>query len=49
MRRSAETASINDRQRVHLNGLIVRRGQALGVATPANRRLHAIVRLIESK
>jgi 2-dehydropantoate 2-reductase len=33
----------------HLNGLIVRRGQALGVATPANRLLHAIVKLIESK
>jgi len=33
----------------HLNGLIVRRGEALGVATPANRLLHAIVKLIESK
>jgi 2-dehydropantoate 2-reductase len=33
----------------HLNGFIVRRGEALGVATPANRMLHAIVRLIESK
>ena len=33
----------------HLNGLIVRRGEALGVPTPANRMLHAIVRLIESK
>jgi 2-dehydropantoate 2-reductase len=33
----------------HLNGLIVRRGEALGVATPANRQLHAIVKLIESK
>ena len=32
-----------------LNGLIVRRGEALGVATPANRVLHAIVKLIESK
>jgi 2-dehydropantoate 2-reductase len=32
----------------HLNGLIVRRGEALGVATPANRLLHAIVKLIES-
>jgi 2-dehydropantoate 2-reductase len=32
----------------HLNGLIVRRGEALGIATPANRLLHAIVRLIES-
>src|SRR5580704_5347836 len=33
----------------HLNGFIVRRGGALGVATPVNRLLHAIVRLIESK
>ncbi|HLY88931.1 MAG TPA: 2-dehydropantoate 2-reductase [Acetobacteraceae bacterium] len=33
----------------HLNGLIVRRGEALGVATPANRLLHAMVKLIESK
>jgi 2-dehydropantoate 2-reductase len=33
----------------HLNGLIVRRGAALGVATPANRLLHAVVKLIESK
>ena len=33
----------------HLNGFIVRRGAALGVATPANRLLHAIVKAIESK
>ena len=33
----------------HLNGLIVRHGEALGVATPANRLLHAIVKLIEDK
>ena len=33
----------------HLNGLIARRGEALGIATPANRLLHAIVKLIESK
>jgi 2-dehydropantoate 2-reductase len=33
----------------HLNGLIVRRGEALGIATPANRLLHVIVKLIESK
>jgi hypothetical protein len=32
-----------------LNGLIVRRGEALGVAAPANRLLRAIVKLIESK
>jgi 2-dehydropantoate 2-reductase len=33
----------------YLNGFIVRRGAALGIATPANRLLHAIVKLIESK
>lgn len=33
----------------HLNGLIVRRGEALGIAVPANRVLHALVRLIEDK
>jgi 2-dehydropantoate 2-reductase len=33
----------------HLNGFVVRRGEALGVATPTNRMVHAIVKLIESK
>ena len=33
----------------HLNGLIVRRGEALGIPTPANRLLHALVKAIESK
>ena len=33
----------------HLNGLIVRRGQALGVVTPANRVLWALVKLLEAK
>jgi len=33
----------------HLNGLIVRRGEALGVATPSNRLLHTLVKLIEGK
>ena len=32
----------------HLNGYVVRRGEALGVPTPANRALHALVKLIES-
>ncbi|MDB5752386.1 MAG: ketopantoate reductase [Ramlibacter sp.] len=32
-----------------LNGLIVRRGVALGVATPANRVLWALVKLLEGK
>ena len=31
----------------HLNGFIVRRGEALGIATPANRLLHTLVRLRE--
>ncbi|MBX3622806.1 MAG: 2-dehydropantoate 2-reductase [Rhizobacter sp.] len=33
----------------HLNGLVVRRGEALGIATPANRALHTLVKLIEAK
>ena len=33
----------------YLNGLIVRRGEALGIATPANRVLWALVKLVESK
>jgi 2-dehydropantoate 2-reductase len=33
----------------HLNGYVVRRGEALGVPTPANRMLHALVKLLESK
>jgi 2-dehydropantoate 2-reductase len=33
----------------HLNGYVLRRGQALGIATPANRVLHALVRLLEDK
>lgn len=33
----------------HLNGLVVRRGEALGVPTPANRVLFAMVKLLESK
>lgn len=32
----------------HLNGYVLRRGQALGVATPANRVLHTLVRLLEA-
>ncbi|HEX7383825.1 MAG TPA: 2-dehydropantoate 2-reductase, partial [Burkholderiaceae bacterium] len=32
----------------HLNGLVVRQGAALGVATPVNRVLHALVKLIEA-
>ncbi|HYD77175.1 2-dehydropantoate 2-reductase [Ramlibacter sp.] len=32
-----------------LNGLVVRRGEALGIPTPANRVLWALVKLIEGK
>ncbi|MDZ7939215.1 MAG: 2-dehydropantoate 2-reductase [Rhodoferax sp.] len=32
-----------------LNGFVVRRGAALGIATPANRVLWALVKLLESK
>ncbi|SFL86195.1 ketopantoate reductase family protein [Variovorax sp. OV329] len=33
----------------YLNGYVVRRGQALGIATPANRVLQVLVKLLESK
>jgi 2-dehydropantoate 2-reductase len=33
----------------HLNGLVVRRGEALGVPTPANRVLFVLVKLLEGK
>ena len=33
----------------YLNGLIVRRGEALGIATPANRVLWALVKLLEGE
>ncbi|MBX3644040.1 MAG: 2-dehydropantoate 2-reductase [Rubrivivax sp.] len=32
----------------HLNGFVARRGHALGVATPVNQALHALVKLVES-
>jgi 2-dehydropantoate 2-reductase len=32
----------------HLNGFVVRRGRALGVPTPVNQTLHALVRLLEA-
>ena len=33
----------------HLNGYVVRQGDALGVATPVNRTLNALIKLVESK
>jgi 2-dehydropantoate 2-reductase len=33
----------------HLNGYVARRGESLGVPTPANRALWALVKLLESK
>ena len=33
----------------HLNGYVVRQGEALGIPVPANRALHALVRLIETR
>ena len=32
----------------HLNGFVVRRGRELGVPTPANQALHALVKLVEA-
>jgi 2-dehydropantoate 2-reductase len=33
----------------HLNGYVLQRGAALGIATPANRVLHTLVKLLELK
>jgi 2-dehydropantoate 2-reductase len=33
----------------HLNGYVVRKGEALGIPTPVNRVLHALVRLLEGR
>jgi 2-dehydropantoate 2-reductase len=33
----------------HLNGLVVRKGEQLGIPTPANRLLLALVKLLENK
>jgi 2-dehydropantoate 2-reductase len=33
----------------HLNGYVLRKGDALGIATPANRVLHTLVKLIEGR
>jgi 2-dehydropantoate 2-reductase len=33
----------------YLNGVVAREGEALGVTTPVNRTLHALVRLLETK
>jgi 2-dehydropantoate 2-reductase len=33
----------------HLNGLVVRKGDALGVPTPVNRLLVALVKLLEDR
>jgi 2-dehydropantoate 2-reductase len=33
----------------HLNGYIVREGERLGIATPLNRALHALVKALETK
>jgi 2-dehydropantoate 2-reductase len=33
----------------YLNGTVAREGEALGIATPVNRTLHALVRLLETK
>ena len=50
-RQRSSTAQDVARQRPteidHLNGYLVREGERLGIATPANRTLHALVRQIE--
>ncbi|HEY2188822.1 MAG TPA: ketopantoate reductase C-terminal domain-containing protein, partial [Caldimonas sp.] len=33
----------------HLNGFVARRGRELGIPTPANQTLYALVKLVESR
>ncbi|MCX7167804.1 MAG: 2-dehydropantoate 2-reductase [Rhodocyclales bacterium] len=33
----------------HLNGFVLRKGEALGIATPVNRVLHTVVKLLEAR
>jgi 2-dehydropantoate 2-reductase len=33
----------------HLNGYVVRKAEALGIAAPVNRTLHALVKLMECR
>jgi 2-dehydropantoate 2-reductase len=33
----------------HINGYVLKRGVALGIATPVNRTIHALVRLLENR
>jgi 2-dehydropantoate 2-reductase len=33
----------------HLNGYVVRKGEALGIPTPVNRTLHTVVKLLEGR
>jgi 2-dehydropantoate 2-reductase len=32
----------------HLNGFVARRGREVGIATPVNQALHALVKLVEA-
>ena len=33
----------------HINGHVLHQGEALGIPTPANRVLHTVVKLLESR
>jgi 2-dehydropantoate 2-reductase len=33
----------------HINGYVLGRGAALGIATPVNRTIHALVKLLEDR
>jgi 2-dehydropantoate 2-reductase len=33
----------------HLNGYVLGKGRALGIATPVNRALHVVVKLLEGR
>ena len=50
MSSTAQDLALGRRSEIdHLNGFIVRRGEALGLATPTNRLLHTLVRLVEQR
>ena len=47
---TAQDLARNKRTEIdYLNGLVVRRGSALGIPTPVNRTLWALVKLLEDK
>lgn len=47
---TAQDLALGKRSEIdHLNGYVLRRGEAQGIATPVNRVLHTLVRLLEDR